>query len=121
MDPLNNNKPKTSLERYYDRLEKEQMGRTNNSSSTDFFGRKKDRTSDEKSSLEANQEERLKSDEQDIYSRANRQMSNSASNDNRLSRTGNNPNGNRTFEENPYDPFDRANKQRETRMENFKK
>ena len=120
MDPLNN-RTKTSLDRYYDRLEKEQKGRTNNSSSTDLFGRKKDRTSDEKSALEANKDERLKGDEQDIYSRANKQMSNSVSTENKLSRTGNNPNGNRMMEANPYDPFDRAIKQRETRMDNFKK
>ena len=121
MDPLNNNKPKTALDRYYDRLEKEQMGRTNNNSSTDLFGRKKDRTSDEKSALEAKQDERLKGEEQDIYSRVNRQMSNNTPTDNRLSRTGNNPSGNRMIEANPYDPYDRAIKQRETRMENFQK
>ena len=104
MDPLNNNKPKTALDRYYDRLEKEQMGRTNNNSSTDLFGRKKDRTSDEKSALEAKQDERLKGEEQDIYSRANRQMSNNTQTDNRLSRTGNNLEGNRMVEANNAKP-----------------
>ena len=120
MDPLRH-KPKTSLERYYDRLEREQGIRTNSNSTTDLFGRKKERTTEEKNALESGQKENNSGREQDFYSRANGQMSNNAATDNGFSRTGKKPDGERTLRVNTSDPIDRASLQRETRMDNFKK
>ena len=120
VDPLTR-KPKTTLERYYDRLEREQIGRTNHYSTTDLFGRKKEQTIEEKYALEGKKGDNYLGREQDIYSRANRQMSNNASTDNSFSRTGKPPDGERSFGATVNDPFDRASTQRETRMENFKK
>lgn len=120
IDPLTR-KPKNALERYYDRLEREQIGRTNHNSTADLFGRKKERTTEEKSALEGNKAENNLGREQDIYSRANRQMSNNASTDNSFSRTEKKSDGKRSFGVSAAGPFDRANTQRETRMENFKK
>ncbi len=120
MDPLNR-KRKTSLERYYERVERDQTGRTNNNFKTDLFGGKKERTVEERFSLDSSKEENATKKDRDIYSRANRQMSNNASMDNNFSRTGIKPDGERSFGASSGDPFDRARTQQETRMDNFKK
>lgn len=120
MDPLRY-KPKTALDRYYDRLEREQTGRTNNSSTTDLFGRNKERTAEEKSALEANQNDQNPKREQDVFSQYNKQSPNKADTDSSLSKAGKKPDGERSFGVNAFEPVDRAILQRETRMENFKK
>jgi hypothetical protein len=120
MDPLTR-KPKTSLECYYERVERDQAGRTNNNFKTDLFGGKKDRATEDRLSLDGSKDERTPGKNQDIYSRANGQMSNNASMDNNFSRTGIKTTGERSFGESASDPFDRATLQRETRMDNFKK
>ena len=120
MDPLRRNKPKTSLDRYYDRLEKEQGARTNKSGTVDLFGNKKERTTEEKNALEANQKDKKSDSDPDAFSRTGGQNSNNAATDNNFSRTGRKPVGGR-FGSSTADAVDRATLQRETRMENFKK
>jgi hypothetical protein len=120
LDPLRH-KPKTALDRYYDRLEREQAGRTNSNSATDLFGRNKERSLEEKNSLEAGQSGYTSGPEHNMYSRANHQTSNNAATDNGFSRTGKKPDSVRSLDGSVSDPFDRAATQRETRMENFKK
>lgn len=117
MDPLRK-KPKNALERYYDRLEKEQGARTNKSGTLDLFGNKKERTTEEKNALESNRQNTGR--EQDIYSKSFGQASNNAATDNNFSRTGKKPDGGR-LGASSGDAVDRAFLQRETRMENFKK
>jgi hypothetical protein len=120
MDPLRRNKPKTALDRYYDRLEKEQGAKTNRSSTLDLFGNNKERTTEEKNALESNQRNKNAGASQDAFSRTGNQISNNAAADNVFSRTGKRPEGGR-FSAPASDPFDRATLHRETRMENFKK
>lgn len=118
MDPLRKNRSKTPLDRYYDRLEKEQGVRTNKSDTFDLFGNKKERTSDEKHALESNRHNAGR--EQDIYSKTSGQASNNAATDNIFSRTGKMPEEGK-FGATGGGAVDRAMIRRETRMENFKK
>lgn len=118
MDPLGKNKPKSPLDRYYDRLEKEQGARTNKSDTLDLFGNKKERTAEEKHALESNRYNTGR--EQDTYSKTFGQSSNNAATDNIFSRTGKMPEGGK-FGAPSGSGVDRAMIQRETRMENFKK
>lgn len=120
LDPLRRNKPKTALDRYYDRLEREQGARTNKNSTLDFFGNNKERTTEEKNALESNQQNKNAGTSYDAFSRAGNQNSNNAAADNVFSRTGKRPEGGR-FGTTASDPFDRATLQRDSRMENFKK
>jgi hypothetical protein len=119
MDPLRN-KPKNTLERYYDRLEKEQGVRTNKSNTLDLFGNKRERTTEEKNALESDQREKNLGTQPDAFSRNSGTRSNNAATDNVFSRTGRRPEGGR-FGSSMTDPVERATLQRETRMENFKK
>jgi hypothetical protein len=118
MDPLRKNKPKTALDRYYDRLEKEQGVRTNKSDTLDLFGNRKERTAIEKQALESNRNQAGR--EQDIYSKTSGQASNNAATDNIFFRTGKIPEAGKFGSPNGAG-VDRAMIQRETRMENFKK
>ena len=119
LDPLRK-KPKTALDRYYDRLEKEQGVRTNKTGELDLFGNKKERTTEEKTALEANRKEKNSAKGQDAFSRTSGQSSNNAATDINFSRTGKKPDGGR-FGVSSGDAVDRATLQRETRMDNFKK
>lgn len=118
MDPLGKNKSKTALDRYYDRLEKEQGVRTNKSDTLDFFGNKKERTVEEKHALESNRHNAGR--EQDIYSKTFGQASTNAATENIFSRTGKIPEGGRIGSPS-RSGVDRAMLRQETRMENFKK
>ncbi len=118
MDPLRKTKSLTPLDRYYERLEKEQGVRTNKSNTLDLFGNKKERTTEEKHALESNRHNAGR--EQDIYSKAYGQSSNNAATDNLFSRTGKMPEGGRVGSPSG-NGVDHAMIQRETRMENFKK
>lgn len=118
---LFNDKPKTSLERYYDRLEKDQIGRTNNSSTTDLFGRRNARTSDEKTGLEASPANQFSGMEQPSYLRPSVKNPDAGSSFKKEFTAEKSLFGDRAAEMNPTGPFDRATKQSEARMENFKK
>jgi len=117
IDPMRK-KPKSALDHYYDRLEKEQGLKTNNSSSLYFFGNKKERTTEEKNALESNRQNAGR--EQENYSKSFGQASNNAATDNNFSRTGKKSEGGR-IGASSGDSIGRAFLQRETRMENFKK
>lgn len=121
LDPYNKGKPKTSLDRYYDRIEKDQAARTNANTSTDLFGKKKDDKPDDYLGLNDKKRDDPFNREQDSYTRSNRRMSNNASIDKDNSPLNGFTKATKMFESRPTNPQDREFQQRESRLDNFKK